>query len=91
MKSNMPYKDTDGIYKYYASEGMDAISFLNNPKHEVHAKAYEIAIDEFLKMENMISDYHKQLKQLRDENWELMQFIARQNKEMREMKEEKNG
>ena len=91
MKSNMPYKDTDGIYKYYASKGMDAISFLNNPKDAVHAKAYKIAIDEFLKMENMISDYHKQLKQLRDDNWELKQFIARQNKEMREMKEEKNG
>ena len=91
MKSNMPYKDTDGIYKYHASKGMDAISFLNNPEYEVHAKAYEIAIDEFFKMENMISDYQKQLKQQRDENWQLMQFIARQNKEMREMKEEKNG
>jgi predicted RNase H-like nuclease (RuvC/YqgF family) len=91
MKSNMPYKDTDGIYKYYCAKGTNAISFLRNAEDEVHRKAYEIANDEFLKMENMISDYHKQLKQLRDENWELMQFIARQNKEIREMKEGING
>jgi hypothetical protein len=91
MKSNMPYKDTDGIYKYYCAKGTNAISFLRNAEDEVHRKAYEIANDEFLKMENMISDYHKQLKQLRDENWQLMQFIAKQNKEIREMKEGING
>ena len=87
----MPYKDTDGIYKYYCAKGTNAISFLRNAEDEVHRKAYEIANDEFLKMENMISDYHKQLKQLRDENWQLMQFIAKQNKEIREMKEGING
>jgi len=91
MKPNMPYKDTDGIYKYYCAKGTNAISFLRNAEDEVHRKAYEIANDEFLKMENMISDYHKQLKQLRDENWQLMQFIAKQNKEIREMKEGING
>jgi hypothetical protein len=39
----------------------------------------------------MISGYEKLIKQQRDENWQLMQFIAKQNKEIREMKEGING
>jgi hypothetical protein len=91
MKSNMPYKDTDGVYKNYCTKGIDAIAFLYHDEDEVHRKAFEIAVDEFLKLEDRISGYEKLIKQYRDENWQLMQFIAKQNKEIREMKEEVNG
>ena len=87
----MPYKDTDGIYKYYCAKGTDAISFLRNAEDEVHRKAYEIATDEFFKLEHRISDYEKLIKQYRNDMNDLHKIIQNLNKEIREMKEEVNG
>ncbi len=91
MKSNMPYKDTDGIYKYYCAKGTNAISFLRNAEDEVHRKAYEIANDEFFKLENRINDYEKLIKQYRNDMNDLHKIIQNLNKEIREMKEGING
>ena len=87
----MPYKDTDGIYKYYCAKGTNAISFLRNAEDEVHRKAYEIANDEFFKLENRISDYEKLIKQYRNDMNDLHKIIQNLNKEIREMKEGING
>lgn len=87
----MPYKDTDGIYKYYCAKGTNAISFLRNAEDEVHRKAYEIANDEFLKLEDRISGYEKLIKQYRNDMNNLHKIIQNLNKEIREMKEEMNG
>jgi len=91
MKSNMPYKDTDGIYKYYCAKGTSAIYFLHNAEDEDHRKAYEIANDEFFKLENRISDYEKLIKQYRNDINDLHKIIQNLNKEIREMKEGING
>lgn len=91
MKSNMPYKDTDGIYKYYCAKAMDTISFLHNSESEVHKKAHEILTHELLKLENRISDYEKLIKQYREDMNDLHKIIQNLNREIREMKEEENA
>ena len=91
MKSNMPYKDIDGVYKNYCSKGIDAIAFLYSTEDEVHRKAFEIAVDEFLKMENRIDDYEKLIKQYRNDMNDMHKIIQNLNKEIREMKEGING
>jgi len=85
------FKDENGVYHNYCEKGLNAIAFLVNTENEDNKKAFEIAVDEFLKLEDMISGYEKLIKQQRDENWQLMQFIAKQNKEIREKKEKENA
>lgn len=87
----MPYKDTDGVYKNYCSKGIDAIAFLYNTEDEVHRKAFEIAVDEFLKMEDRVDGYEKLIKQYREDMNDLHRIIQNLNKEIREMKEGING
>ena len=87
----MPYKDIDGVYKNYCSKGIDAIAFLYNAKDEDHRKAFEIAVDEFLKMEDRVDSYEKLIKQYREEMNTFHKIIQNLNKEIREMKEEING
>jgi uncharacterized coiled-coil DUF342 family protein len=87
----MPYKDIDGVYKNYCAKGIDAISFLYSTGDEVHRKAFEIAVDEFLKMEDRVDGYEKLIKQYREEMNTLHKIVQNLNKEIREMKEEING
>jgi DNA repair ATPase RecN len=91
MKSNMPYKDTDGVYKNYCAKGIDAIALLHNVENEVHRKVFEIALDEFLKLEDRIDGYEKLIKQYRNDMNDLHKIIQNLNKEIREMKEGING
>jgi DNA repair ATPase RecN len=91
MKSNMPYKDTDGVYKNYCAKGIDAIALLHNVENEVHKKVFEIALDEFLKLEDRIDGYEKLIKQYRNDMNDLHKIIQNLNKEIREMKEGING
>lgn len=87
----MPYKDTDGIYKYYCAKAMSTISFLHTSENEDDKKVYEILVDELLKLENRISDYEKLIKQYRNDMNDLHKIIQNLNKEIREMKEEENA
>jgi DNA repair ATPase RecN len=87
----MPYKDIDGVYKNYCSKGIDAIAFLYNTEDEVYRKAFEIAVDEFLKMEDRVDDYEKLIKQYRNDMNDMHKIIQNLNKEIREMKEGMNG
>lgn len=87
----MPYKDTDGVYKNYCSKGIDAIAFLYNTGDEVHRKAFEIVVDEFLKMEDRVDGYEKLIKQYRNDMNDMHKIIQNLNKEIREMKEGING
>ena len=87
----MPYKDIDGVYKNYCSKGIDAIAFLHNAKDEDHRKAFEIAVDEFLKMEDRVDGYEKLIKQYRNDMNDMHKIIQNLNKEIREMKEGING
>jgi len=91
MKSNMPYKDTDGIYKYYCAKAMDTISFLHTSENEDDKKVHEILVDELLKLENQISDCEKIIKMERQNNKFLHEVVQNLNKEIREMKEGMNG
>jgi DNA repair ATPase RecN len=91
MKSNMPYKDTDGVYKNYCAKGIDAIALLHNVENELHRKVFEIALDEFLKLEDRIDGYEKLIKQYRNDMNDLHKIIQNLNKEIREMKEGING
>ena len=87
----MPYKDIDGVYKNYCSKGIDAIAFLHNAEDEDHRKAFEIAVDEFLKMEDIVDGYEKLIKQYRNDMNNMHKIIQNLNKEIREMKEGMNG
>ena len=87
----MPYKDTDGIYKYYCAKAMDTISFLHTSENEDDKKVYEILVDELLKLENWISGYEKLIKQYRSDMNDQHKIIQNLNKEIREMKEGING
>jgi DNA repair ATPase RecN len=87
----MPYKDIDGVYKNYCSKGIDAIAFLHNAEDEDHRKAFEIAVDEFLKMEDRVDGYEKLIKQYRNDMNDMHKIIQNLNKEIREMKEGING
>jgi hypothetical protein len=87
----MPYKDTDGVYKNYCAKGIDTIAFLHNVENEVHRKAFEIALDEFLKLEDRIDGYEKLIKQYREDMNNMNKIITNLNKEIREMKEGING
>jgi hypothetical protein len=91
MKYKMPYKDTDGVYKNYCAKGIDTIAILHNVENEVHRKAFEIALDEFLKLEDRIDGYEKLIKQYRNDMNNLHKIIQNLNKEIREMKEGING
>ena len=91
MKSNMPYKDTDGIYKYYCAKAMNIISFLHTSENEDDRKTHEILVDELLKLEGRISDYEKLIKQYRNDMNGMHKIIQNLNKEIREMKEGING
>lgn len=91
MKSNMPYKDIDGVYKNYSAKGIDAIALLHNVENEVHRKVFEIALDEFLKLEDRIDGYEKLIKQYRNDINDQHKIIQNLNKEIREMKEGING
>jgi len=91
MKTNMPYKDTDGIYKYHCAKAMDTISFLHTSENEDDKKVHEILVDELLKLENQISDCEKIIKMERQNNKFLHEVVQNLNKEIREMKEGMNG
>ena len=87
----MPYKDIDGVYKNYCSKGINVIAFLHNAKDEDHRKAFEIAVDEFLKMENSVDGYEKLIKQYRNDINDMHKIIQNLNKEIRKMREGING
>lgn len=87
----MPYKDISGVYKNYCSKGIDAIALLYNANDEAYRKAFKIAVDEFLKMEDLVDGHEKLIKQYRADMNNLHKIIQNLNKEIREMKEGVNG